>query len=703
MKKTVIGAVILILWASGSANSSSKWNVLLITIDTLRADRLSCYGFSSVQTANIDRLAGRGTVFSRAFAHTPTTLPSHANILLGTTPLYHGVHENSNFVVRGELWTLAEHLKREGYSTAAFVGAYPLDSRFGLDQGFDVYDDDYGSQSARGASFFVERKAEAVVAKAIAWLAEYRRSSPWFLWVHCFDPHEPYNPPPPFSETFKNKPYDGEVAYVDHALGKLLVELEARDLLSRTIVILTGDHGESLGEHGEATHAYFAYNATLWVPLIICIPGVRSNSVDQYVSHIDLFPTLCDALGIKPPAGLPGLSLLPAMKGRKLRHRPIYFESLYPYYSRGWAPIRGVILDMKKYIDSPLPELYDLVKDFGENHNLADKERLDDYRKTLEAVMRAHSTPAASASRRAPDRETIQKLRSLGYVSGLEEPKESFNREDDVKILLPYHNRSMEARDLYREGNKERAKTILKAIIQDRKDIDVAYMNLATLYKEEGKMVEAIQVLKEGLTSLPTNYPIFSTYVNFLVASGQFNEVIAAISNASFRQMEYDPEIWNFLGIARASKGETKEALAAFEKSLAIDDKFSSSYVNRGMLFLAQFLESRDPSLAARAEEDFRRTIALDPGSAAAFNGQGVVCRLNGDFDQAVSHFLRAIELKPGYGDAVYNLGMAYFDKKDYARALRAFEDYRKKFGASLSQADRRKLDELIQECRRRL
>lgn len=688
---------------SPMSKSREKWNVLLITVDTLRADRLSCSGSVYVQTPHLDRLATRGTLFTRAVAHTPTTLPSHANILLGTTPLTHGVHENSNFIVRDELWTLAEHLKREGYATAAFVGAYPLDSRFGLDQGFDVYDDDYGSQSARGASFFIERKAEVVVGRATAWLKARGRSSPWFLWVHCFDPHEPYNPPSPFSEKFKNHLYDGEVTYVDFALGKLLTELDSEDLQERTLIIFTGDHGESLGEHGEASHAYFAYNATLWVPLIICVPGIRPGQTQDYVSHVDLFPTICDALGIKTPPGLLGLSLLPAMMGKKLRPRPIYFESLYPYYSRGWAPIHGFIQDEKKYIESPLPELYDLRKDFEELHNLASGEKLEPYQKSLKELMVRLSAPGAIDSRRPADIETLRKLCSLGYVSGEEMPKETFGPEDDVKTLLPYHNRSMEARDLYHEGKTGQALEKLRKIIAERKDIDVAYTNLATLYKEEGRVGEAIEVLKEGLRNLPSNYTIFSTYVNFLVAAGRFDEVIAAFSDVSLRQMDYDPEIWNFLGIAQASKGEIEKALAAFEKSLSLDEQFATTYVNRATLFLSFFLRSKEALFASKAEGDYQKALALDPVNVTALNGLGVLARLAGKADLAVQYLKKAVEIKPGYGDALYNLGMAYLDQKNYSGAMATFEDYKQKFASSLSQADRKRLDELIEECRRRI
>jgi len=346
-----------------ASGNEAKQNVLMITIDTLRADRLSCYGNQDLKTPNIDMLAERGVLFSRAFGNTSTTLPSHANIFLGTTPNFHGVHENLNFIVNQDLLTLTERLKANGYSTGAFVGAYPLDSRFGLSQGFDVYDDQYQRDHSANLSS-LERKAEIVVGAALDWLQVQKQ--PWFLWIHCWDPHNPYDPPEPFKTQYQERLYDGEIAYVDMALGVLLDYLGENDLFDSTLIIFTGDHGESLGQHGEETHGYFAYNSTLWIPLIISFPETVQGRSEDYVSHIDIFPTVCDILGIEKPSFLQGISLFPTLKGKKLPERQIYFESLYPYYSRGWAPLKGFIFKKKKFIDCPLLEFYDLGNDFNE-------------------------------------------------------------------------------------------------------------------------------------------------------------------------------------------------------------------------------------------------------------------------------------------------------------------------------------------------
>ena len=302
--------------ADSKMKKENRLNLLLITIDTLRSDRLSCYSYEHLKTPNIDSLAERGVLFTRAFAHTSTTLPSHTNILFGTTPLHHGVHDNSNFIIREKFLSVAEHLKEYDYATAAFIGAFPLDSRFGISQGFDLYDDDYDIQSSktdRGG----ERKAEIVVDRAVNWLKE--QNSLWFLWIHCWDPHDPYDPPEPFKTRFSKNPYDGEVAYVDHVLGRIFSYMEEKDLFDNSLVIFTGDHGESLWEHNEETHGFFAYNSTIWVPLIISVPDLKSRKVEQHVSHIDIFPSICEVLDIDKPAFLQGTSLLPALKGKKLK------------------------------------------------------------------------------------------------------------------------------------------------------------------------------------------------------------------------------------------------------------------------------------------------------------------------------------------------------------------------------------------------
>jgi len=676
-------------------------NVLLITIDTLRPDRLSCYSTEHLETPNIDSLAEKGILFTKAFAHTPTTFPSHVNILSGTVPLYHGVHDNSTFILEDRFLTLAEHLKNHGYSTGAFIGAFPLDSKFGLAQGFDVYDDDYRGDRYQKFSY-IERKAEIVVDRALEWLKE--QSAPWFLWVHCWDPHHPYDPPEPFHTQYNEHLYDGEVAYVDSVLGRLFDYIHTNGLAANTLIVLTGDHGEGLGEHGELTHSYFAYNSTIRIPLIITIPGENKGQVTQLVTHTDIFPTVCDVLGIEKEPFLQGLSLLPAIKGKKLPKRPVYFESLYPYYSRQWAPLRGYIYEEEKYIETPIPEVYDLEKDFRELNNLAETKKLAGYRKRLADIMKDLSLPEEEGKvERRIERGDLEKLRSLGYISTPQlSMKKNFGPSDDIKVLLPSENKAKEAMNISREGRINEAISMLKEVIAEKKGADLAYSNLAILYKEQGRMKEALELLKDGFGDFPSSYEIFSTYANYLLNAKMYDEVIELIKTNSFRQMEFDPEIWNYLGSAYSGKGDLEKALEAFEAAAAIDDKHQTVYNNLGSTYLLVFIEKRDRMAFQNALQNFKKAIELDADYASAYNGLGSAYLLAGDLDGAIYCLEKALEIEPDSGRALYNLGLVYLNKGDKAKALGLFVSYREKFSRFISPSEKERLEELIKKCRQK-
>lgn len=683
--------------AAAAAAGPAKPNILLITVDTLRADRLGCYGSRTVRTPAIDALAVRGALFTRAFAHTPSTLPSHADILLGLTPNAHGVHDNSNFIVRGEFLTLAEWLKAQGYSTGAFVGAFPLDSRFGLVQGFDVYDDNYGTQGPTDM-VFVERKADVVVSAALNWLKG--RAGPWFLWVHVFDPHQPYDPPEPFKTPYQGHPYEGEIAYVDLALGKLLVFLEELKIQDRTAVILTADHGESLGEHGESTHGYFAYNATLHVPLILAVPGAKAARIDANASHVDIFPTVCELVGGKAPAGLQGRSLLPLVAGKGRPDKPIYFEALTAYYNRSWAPLRGYILGPEKYMESPIPEVYDLGQDFDELNNLAPETDLDRFRKTFADLVRAESSPLAGKAGQTMDRTTAEKLRSLGYLATPQKPtKTEFTADDDLKTLLPFHAKWMAATVAYTAGRSAEGIALLKEIISERKDFDLAYTYLANFYQGQKRPADAEVVLREALVNNPGSFRIINALGIAMIDAGRFDEAIDLLQK-SLGIIDFDPETWNYLGVAYWNKGRLDEALEAYERALGLDANYAIVFNNRGSLFLSRYLKAKQADDLTRAAADFSKAVELDPKYASAWNGLGISSSLTGDLDGALAAWKKAVELKPDFGFALYNLGLGLLGKGDKAGALGAFLKYKDLAYTTLSPRDRALLDELIAKCR---
>jgi len=690
--------LILALSACAKPVSGGRPNLLLITIDTLRPDRLSCYSPRYVQTPNIDRMAAGGVIFTRAFAHTPMTLPSHANILLGTTPLQHGVHDNGIFRVPENLPNLATHLKQSGYATGAVVGAFPLDSRFGLNRGFDSYDDHYGTGPFIEYQF-IERKADAVVDNALAWLKE--TPGPWFLWVHLFDPHQPYEPPEPFATKFRDDPYSGEAAYVDTALARLFGYLRDSGNADSTVVVLTGDHGQSLGEHGETTHGYFAYNSSLWVPLIIAGPGVKPGRVDQNVCHIDIFPTVCDLMGLPKPAYLRGQSLVPAIRGKELSARPIYFESLDPYYRDGWAPLRGFIEAQRKFIDQPIPELYDLSADFGESKNLAGRDVERDRAELARIVKAGTAAGTSAAAKPRLDADAQRKLQSLGYVGGYQPPtKQSFGPQDDLKTLLPFNAKFEEAQGLYGRGETARSIQLLRDIIRDRPDFAEPYAFLMTIYEKQESPAEAEAVLRKGVTDNPRNYKLAIQHGSVLAELGRNDEAIGVLTKAA-GIIDWDPELWNYLGVAYLNKGDLEQAKAAYERAHSLDPKYAPVLCNLGTVHWALARKNKDQAALDKAMDYFKRAIDSDPKYAAAYNGLGAVYRVTGDIDAAISCWSQAVNFEPGHKFALYNLGVAYLDKGDKANALTYLRRYKERFYSRLSASEKAGLDADLQKCRK--
>ena len=389
-------------------------SVVIITLDTTRADRLSVYGFNGAPMPGIERLARDGVVFDRATSVAPLTLPAHCSLFTGLFPPAHGVRDNADGALSQGHTTLAEILKARGFQTAAFVGSTVLNSDRGLAQGFDYYSSVPRAESPARSATAPQRPADAVMDDALRWI-EAHDQDPFLAWVHLYDAHRPYAPPEPFRSEILD-PYVAEIAFADWQIGRLLTALNARHVLDRTIVVVVGDHGESLGEHGERDHGIFVYESSLQVPLIIRAPGVTPGRVASLVSQVDLLPTLLNLLGMSAPADVDGVSLVPALRGQTMPERELYAESLYP--SRfGWSPLRMVRDTRWKFIDAPRAELYDLDTDPFELHDIAAQ------RPNVVAGMRARlvdfapSTRAASQGAR-PSEDVLRALASLGYIAG---------------------------------------------------------------------------------------------------------------------------------------------------------------------------------------------------------------------------------------------------------------------------------------------
>lgn len=632
-------------------------NVLLVTIDTLRADRVGAYGNQNGLTPTLDRLAREGVRFERTYSHVPLTLPSHTTMMTGLYPMSNGVRDNGSFRFDGTKPTLAGALKAAGYRTGAFVGAFVVDARFGLNAGFDVYDDNYGARPAGGELSLLERPAEQVLAPARDWIrgapaaatSGAPTSPPFFAWIHLYDPHDPYNPPEPFRSRYAGDLYAGEIAYADASLGATLTDLERAGLLSHTLVVVASDHGESLGEHGERTHGLFAYDATLRVPLIIWAPGSISPAVVHSQARlVDIMPTILDLVGVSRPATLDGRSLRPLIAGeREAGDRVSYFEALNANLTRNWAPLTGAVSKGLKLIDLPIPELYDLASDSGELHNMY--ARRPDLAKPLE-----RSLDALTAGRRGPtptavDRETSERLRSLGYVvSPVARPAKTFTAADDPKTLVGLQVRLDSALDRLKAGEVDKAESLLTGILAERSDFMVAYERLAFLYHETGRQEQAIATLERASRSGIADAELLATLGGYLQEAGHLDRS-ASVIEAAIKLNPSEVDAYEKLGITYTRMKRFKDAERQFRYVLSIDPGSPTTLNNLGSMFLS---ENRNED----AIQALGRAVALDPGLAAAHNGLGVAYARQGDMNKAVAEWREALRLRPDFTDAKDNL-----------------------------------------------
>lgn len=617
-------------------------DVLLITIDTLRSDATGFAGNTRVETPTLDRLAGQGLVSTNAHAQNVVTLPSHANILTGLYPYQHGIRENSGFRLPAEIPTLATLLKARGYATGAFVGAYPLDSRFGLNRGFDVYDDRYPKERAVLEFEMPERPATEVIASAQKWYA-VNGGKPRFLWIHLYDCHAPYRPPAAFAGRYKKNPYLGEVTGVDSALEPLLTPfLEGRS--PPTLIILTADHGEALGEHEEETHSLFAYEATLKVPLIVWFPNRVAPGVDARLArHVDIAPTIAEATGIQRPSRWPGASLLAPPP--KKPDDASYFEAFSAAYNYGWAPLRGVLADGYKFIDLPMPELYDLKADPSESQNLATR-KPEEVRRLRRLIPSESAIDAASRSK--PDSEEAARLRSLGYLSGNAKIRKTYTAEDDPKRLVGVNREMYQYVELYQRGDLPAATALARRVVRERPTMALAYVHLAFLLRRADAPAAALDVYRAAVSRGIANEELLMHYGLALCEAGRGNEALKLLRPFSGSP---EPNTLNALGIALADSGHGPEAEKVFQRVLRVDPENVEAHENMGIVRL------RSEDFPA-ARDCFRRALALDERSSRAWNGLGVALARLGDERGAVDSWTRAVGLDPKMYDALFNLGL---------------------------------------------
>ncbi|MBI2835409.1 MAG: sulfatase-like hydrolase/transferase [Acidobacteria bacterium] len=625
-------------------------NVLLVTVDTLRADALRIDG-GRADTPALDRLARSGIRFDFAHAHAVVTLPSHASILTGLYPFQHEIRDNSGFRLPSKARSLATVMKAAGFARGAFVGAFPLDSRFGLDRDFDVYDERYAQAGLPSAFAIPERRAELVVDAAMRWIDGQRTR--WFAWLHLYDPHAPYQAPEPFAGRYANDPYAGEVAYVDASLAPLFEKL--RSAARPTFVIVTGDHGEALGDHGELTHGLFAYEATLRVPFVISqvTPGQPEEAGAALsslpVRHVDIFPTMLDAAAISAPADLPGRSLLPDIErgtnGPEAADRPSYFEAMSTMLNRGWAPLRGIIVNREKYIELPTPEVYDLRADPREESNLSDRrpERL----RALSAHLRDLGA-AAEIERRDEAADVRARLQALGYVSGTAPPKVRYTEDDDPKRLISLDQAIARGVELYEQGRVREAIQLYRDVIGKRPGMPFAYLQLASLFWESGDVRSATETLQNAISAGARTNEVQARLGTYLAETGEAKKALTLLEPAAAASTP-DVDALNALGIAYARADQPDKALLTFVRILTLDRDNGMAVENIGSVHL-----SRGHLTAAQAA--FEKALGINPQSARAHAGLGVVQRKSGNVPAALASWTRAVELDPRDYDSLFNL-----------------------------------------------
>ena len=631
-------------------------NVLIVTLDTTRWDRLGAYGDRTAATPNLDALARDGVLFEEAIAAAPLTLPAHATIFTGLLPPRHGVRDNGGYVLDPRHVTLASALKSGGWQTGAFVGAFVLDSKWGLNQGFDTYYDKFDVSKYQTISLGdVARRGGEVVDHAMPWL-EAHAAGRFFAWLHFYDAHSPYDPPEPYRSRFADRPYSGEIAYVDAQIGRVLQWLDSRGLKDRTIVVSIGDHGESLTEHGEGTHGLFIYDATTRVPFVIRAPygSMRGRRVQGTVRSEDLMPTVLDLVGRQPPEGLQGRSLVPLMTGaaRDLE-LDAYSESLYARNHYGWSELRALRSGRFKYIATTRPELYDLERDPGELTNLYEERRTLADRMAGELASLAAQEPTDAPPASDVDPETRERLAALGYIGTFSaNPARKGEALPDPKDKIDIFNLMISAREGNGKADARTAIERLRTVVTRDPEVLDAWILLGNEYFRSQQIEQARDSYKRALQLKP-DYDLAT--INLAGAYRALGDYGAAIAGYE-RYLQSDPKnawVRYQLGELYVDLNQLDKAQEAFEKALADDTRVAAA---RNALGVIAFKRGD----LASAERQVREALAQKPDVKLAHFNLALIAEQRGDPRTAIAEYEKEIETQAGAFKAAFNLGKLY-------------------------------------------
>jgi len=612
-------------------------NLLLVSIDTLRPDHLGCYGYAGAQTPVLDGLARSGLRFTQATTVVPLTLPAHCSLLTGTFPAHHGVRDNGGFYL-GEEQTLAEVLRAKGYRTGGFVGAFVLDSRWGIAQGFDRFFDDFDLSRYEGVGMdAVQRRGDEVVAKALAWLAE-DRERPFLAWVHLYDPHTPYDPPEPYRSRFPPTlvgAYDGEIAWSDALVGRLLNALREDGRLAQTVVVVVGDHGESLGEHQEQTHGFFVYDATVHIPMIVAGPGVPARTITEQVRIVDVMPTALDLLGQKAPEAVQGRSLLPLGRGERLGLVAIS-ESWYPRYHYGWSELKALRDGRYKLIDAPRRELYDLARDPGEIDDAsgADAARAEALTRALRDTLAGVTSTSAPKGPRSIDPDAEERLQALGYLGGGGSRRNLEERpRGDPKDKIGLYNLLKRAGQSSVEGRVDEAIAAARDALRQDPEIVEGHLLLGNFQSKAGRPAEAVRAYRQALALDPEHQGVLFS-----------------------------------LALAYKKMGRLEDAEAGFERAQRLDPRATKP--------LWQLAD-----LAMRRRQFERAETTLKEGLTRKVDRPSFLLKLGECYlemkrwDEAEKRLQEALALRPDLAGIRYNLALVHEGRGEVASAVGAYEE----------------------------
>jgi arylsulfatase A-like enzyme/tetratricopeptide (TPR) repeat protein len=635
--------------------NTAATSVLLVTLDTTRADRLDPYGADEVQTPALAGLAANGVVFEQASAVAPVTAPTHASLLTGLYPHRHGVRDNAIHTLAEDIPTLAERLSAAGLRTAAFVSAAVLERRFGFARGFELYDDDLAASGARAESrMMIERSATDTVDRALAWLDGLPQEDSFFLWVHLFDPHAPYAPPPEWADRYASRPYDGEIAFMDSEIGRLL--RHPRIAEPEVVVAAIGDHGESLGEHGELTHGLLVYESTMRVPWIMrwpaCPPGQR---VEAAVSQVDFVPTVLGLLASSVPVegidGVDGRNLLPYFeRGEQTTDRVLYGESLVGFFRYGWSPLRVLRDGWLKLIDGPVPEIYDLGADPRERDDLA-RDRRDDLSR-LQAMLEDVAAGVGGGASQVPGGSvSMERLRALGYVAG-EAARPLDTARGNPMGLITIHEEIQRSATLLEAGQVDDAVRMVEAVLDRDPDNITALHDLTRGLLELGRLDDADRAAGRARDLAPWSARAPMVQAEVAIRRGDVERALELADES----LAIDPSHQNArLERARYLALLGRDAEAAREMERVRESAGSSAWIE---LRYAELVELPRGELG-QAEERLRSAVARDPFLAEAWLLLGTVLERQSRAGDAVAAYRTGLEHRPGHRELESQLALA--------------------------------------------